>query len=403
VPIAGGPGGASTSFYAGYARAFEKVRRNRDIVLVDQRGTGDSARLNCDFDDEVIEGQLSPEETAEYTRQCLEALPHDPRYFTTSIAVRDLEALRIALGYPALNVYGASYGTRVAQHYARRYPETTRTVILDGVAPPQLPLGPDIATEAQKALDNIFARCIEDAQCNERFPELGATFAELRARLADQPVEVSLIHPISGERDSVTFGDMEMAGALRLMSYNPLSVALMPLLISEAAAGNYQPLAAMFVSSSESMNEQLATGMHNAVVCTEDVPFIESIDEQALAKTYIGPMMTDALVAMCSVWPKGVLDAGFHEPLDTDVPVLLLSGGADPVTPPAFADMAAVELSNARHLTGPDQGHGLAGVGCMPDIVASFVADASVDALDTECMDRMFVMPFFLDFSGPAP
>ena len=113
--------------------------------------------------------------------------------------------------------------------------------------------------------------------------------------------------------------------------------------------------------------------------------------------------VTDALVAMCSVWPKGVLDEGFHEPLTTDLPVLLLSGGADPVTPPAFADMAAVELSNARHLTGPDQGHGLAGVGCMPDIVASFVADASVDTLDTECMDRMFVMPFFLDFSGPAP
>lgn len=122
VPIAGGPGQASTYFYAATAQAFEELRRNRDVVLLDQRGTGDSARLDCDVDEEIVQGRLSDEQTREAALACLEALPYDPRFFTTSVAVTDLEALRVALGYTAFNVYGISYGTRVAQHYARRYP-----------------------------------------------------------------------------------------------------------------------------------------------------------------------------------------------------------------------------------------------------------------------------------------
>ena len=405
VPVAGGPGGASTNFYAGYAHAFEKVRRNRDILLIDQRGTGKSEIMACDFDDEVLEGQLSIEETVALSAECLEELPHDPRFFTTSVAVTDLEALRIAMGYPALNLYGSSYGTRVAQHYVRRYPDTTRTVILDGVAPPQIALGPGIAIEAQKALAAIFDRCSESADCNEAFPDIGGRFQRLIQDLAATPAVVDLPHPVTAEMTTVTFSDAELAGAIRLMSYSPDSVALIPLLINESANGNFVPLAATFLLAAQSMSDQLAIGMHNAVICTEDTPFIEEVDTRALEQTYIGPLMIDTLVAICSVWPAGVLDEGFHEPLATDIPVLLLSGSADPVTPPWFADMAAVELGNARHLTGADQGHGLAGQGCLPDIIGRFVETASVAEtdLDAGCTDRLYAMPFFVDFSGPAP
>ena len=176
VPIAGGPGQGTIEFYAGTSGAFEPLRRDRDILLVDQRGTGDSSRMSCPVDDDFADTTLSTEEIAAYSTECLEALPHDPRYFTTSVAVSDLEAVREALGYPALNLYGISYGSRVAQHYARRYPATTRTVVLDGVVPPQLPLGPEIATESQAAIDRIFARCAEDPDCNEHFPDLAARF-----------------------------------------------------------------------------------------------------------------------------------------------------------------------------------------------------------------------------------
>ena len=403
VPIAGGPGGASTNFYAGYAHAFEKVRRHRDILLIDQRGTGRSERMNCDFGDEVIEGQLSREETIAYTRECLEMLPHDPRFFTTSVAVQDLEALRQALGYPTLNIYGSSYGTRVAQHYARMYPETTRSIILDGVVPPHFALGPGIALEAQKALQAILDRCAESVDCNNAFPDVATEFAKLKADLSEEPVSVELPHPVSGKRDTVEFSDTEFAGAIRLMSYNPKTIALMPLMIHEAANGNFVPLAATFMAAAENMSDQLAIGMHNAVVCTEDTPFYGDVDVGPLEKTYIGPMMTEALEASCSVWPAGVIDDELRTPLKTDTPVLLLSGNADPVTPPYFADLAAVDLGNARHLIGVNQGHGLAGEGCLPDIVGRFVESASIDELDTDCMSRLYAMPFFLDFAGPAP
>ncbi|MGH8222423.1 MAG: alpha/beta hydrolase, partial [Woeseiaceae bacterium] len=405
VPIAGGPGQSAVAFYAAYADAFEAVRKRRNILLLDQRGTGESASLDCDIDDEVIDGRFSIEQTLEETVNCLGRLEHDPRLFSTSVAVQDLEALRIVLGAPQLNLYGVSYGTRVAQHYLRRFPDTTRSVILDGVVPPQLPLGPDIALEAQRALESIFARCAESQPCRERFPSLANEFAALRERLSQTPVVLQLSHPLTAKTEELAFGAQELAGAIRLLSYHPSTVALIPLLIHEAARGNVGPLASQFLMLSERMADALSIGMHNTVVCAEDVPYIDPdrVDRGQLDATYIGSVQLDALEAICSVWPRGPVDDGFRAPVSSDRPVLLLSGEADPVTPPRYADLAAVRLRNARHLTGPRQGHGQAARGCMPEIIGRFVASASVDGLDADCYERVHAMPFFLDFSGPAP
>jgi pimeloyl-ACP methyl ester carboxylesterase len=405
VPLAGGPGAGAIRFYAAYAAAFEPVRRERDILLLDQRGTGDSARLDCPIDDDIVEGQYTEEQTLEFTHTCLEQLPHDPRYFTTSIAVADLEALRAALGYPALNLLGTSYGSRVAQHFARRYPESTRTLVLDGVVPPQLPLGPDIALEAQRALDEIFARCAEDAACNGAFPEIDLDFAALRSRLEEGPVTVALSDPVTGKPSEIEFGRNELAGAIRLLAYQPNSIAIVPLAIHEGANGNLAPLAAQFQLTVTSMADALALGMHNSVMCTEDLPFVErpAIDFAALERTYIGALQFEALDTICSVWPRGPIDDDFNAPLATDIPVLLLSGTADPITPPRYAELALVEMSNYRHLANPLQGHGQVAAGCMPKLIADFVAAADPSGLDSSCMDRAFIMPFFVDFSGPTP
>lgn len=405
VPIAGGPGQASTEFYAATANAFEAVRRNRDIVLIDQRGTGRSAKMHCAANNDFIEGRYSREQTVAETQACLGSLPYDPRYFTTSIAVQDLEALRVALGYDKFNLYGISYGTRVAQHFLRRYPDSTRTVVLDGVVAPQIALGPGIAIDAQNAIDSIFNRCAASVQCNERFPAIRNDFRALKTRLSSEPELVVMANPTSGQVEEIRFGDTEMAGALRLLSYHPTSVALMPLLIDEAVKGNYAPLAAQSAMIAESMSDALSIGMHNAVVCTEDAPYFEAegVSRDALLATYIGPVNLDTLEAICSVWPKGILDEEFKAPVSSDIPVLLLSGDADPVTPPSYGDLAAVGLGNARHLTGRNQGHGQAPRGCVSDIIGDFVATASIDGLDTECMERLHAMPFFLDFSGPSP
>ncbi len=405
VPIAGGPGQGAVQFYSAYAGAFEALRRDRDILLVDQRGTGSSARLDCPTDEELIEGQYSREQTLAYTRECLDALPYDPRFFTTSVAVTDLEAVRLALDLPTLNLYGISYGSRVAQHYARRYPDSTRTVILDGVVPPQLPLGPEIALEAQRAVEAIFARCAENPACDDAFPEVADEFAALTTRLEKRAVEVELADPLTGRPETIDFGRAELAAAVRLLAYHPQSIAMLPLLVSEAADGRYAPLAAQFVMTLRQLSDALAIGMHNSVMCTEDVPFFRRlrIDREAIAATYIGVAQIDALEAICSLWPAGPLDENLREPLATDAPTLLLSGTADPITPPRYANLAAQGLRRAWLLTQPGQGHGQIAVGCMPRIVAQFVANAGLDEVDTGCIEQAFVMPFMLDFTGPSP
>ena len=407
VPIAGGPGQGSVEFYAIYRGAFEPLRRNRDILLIDQRGTGASSRMDCPIDDDALlfQSEFSLDDTLQFVKDCLEDLPHDPRYFTTSVAVTDLEAVRVALGYSKLNLYGVSYGTRVAQHFARRYPDSTRTVVIDGVVPPQIALGPEIATESQMAVDKILARCAEDAACNERFPDIASTFARIVAELREEPVDITVPHPNTGRMEAFSFGEGEFAGAVRLLAYNPATIALLPLFIHEAGEGNWVPLGAQYLMTALQMSDALALGMHNAVMCTEDMPFLDrtTIDFAGIKASYMGSFQLEALEAMCEIWPAGPIDAEFKVPVASDLPFLLLSGDADPITPPRYADLAAVDLGNAVHLIGTHQGHGQIAVGCTSRLVADFVAAVDPGVIDAECMERSFVMPFFLDFSGPAP
>ena len=211
--------------------------------------------------------------------------------------------------------------------------------------------------------------------------------------------------PTTGARDVVEFGNDEFGAAVRLLLYNPRTVALLPLLIDSAANGHYAPFAAQFRMAATALADALNIGMHNAVMCTEDAPFIDwdAVDADALAASYLGPLQLDAIRTMCSIWPDGVLDDGLREPLATDLPVLLLSGEADPITPPEYAQMAAVELRQAWLLTGKNQGHGIAPVGCMPRVIDLFIDNAALADGDASCLDDAFSMPFFLDFTGPAP
>lgn len=405
VPIAGGPGQGTIQFYTANYWAFKGVNRDRDILLIDQRGTGESATMDCEFDDDMVEGEYSRELTLKFTRECLDQLPYDPRFFTTSAAVTDIEAVREALGYPTLNIYGVSYGSRVAQHFARRYPESTRSLIIDGVVPPQISLGPEIATESQKAVEKILARCRENQACNERFPAVEDDFKRVVASLREAPVELSVPHPSTGRPEVIDFGEGELAGAIRLLAYHPNTMALLPLLVHEAGQGNYVPIGSQFMMTVISMMDSLSLGMHNAVMCTEDAPFYDpaTIDYDGLSASYMGRFQLDALETICSVWPAGLLDDEFKVPLATDIPVLLLSGDADPITPPRYADLAAIDLNNAVHLIGKNQGHGQILVGCTADVIAKFIDNLDPGELDATCLERSFVMPFFLDFSGPAP
>ena len=405
--IAGGPGMGTSEMYPGVAQAFARLRRDRDIIVVDQRGTGRSNPLRCgdrtDRDLSADTGAFLAE-----SRRCLETLAkrNDLRQYTTSIAVRDLERVRIALGVAQWNIYGVSYGSRVAQHYLRRHPQQTRSVILDGVVPPGLALGPDIALDAQAAFDRILARCSRDASCSNRFGDSRAHFEQLQARLRRAPVAVALPDPTSGEPVRLEFGAAHLAGVLRLQSYAASTAALLPLALHEAAArDNFTTLAGLYLMSANNLGDSIAAGMHNSVVCTEDLPFIDpaAVDRRQLEGTYIGVEQLDALREICSYWPRGPLDADFREPLRSDVPVLLLSGSDDPVTPPANADRAMQQLTRARHLVLPGQGHGQIGVTCMDRVITEFVKGLDPARLDARCLASVKPAPFFTSPSGSAP
>jgi pimeloyl-ACP methyl ester carboxylesterase len=404
--IAGGPGQGSIQGYAPLLTAFNGIRRERDLVLVDQRGTGGSNRLDCDMPEDAFEsGELRPEELGQLARDCLAALHARPQFYTSSLAVRDLDAVRAALGYRQLNVFGGSYGTRVAQHYARRYPERTRTLVLDGVVPPGLALVPNIAIESQRALDRVFARCARDPECGRRFPDLAAQYAALDRRLRGGPVETQLPDPVTGELRTIEVTRAHLVTMARMLTYSPATASILPLVLHEAATnGNLAPLAAQAEMAGDDLERMLAMGMHHSVVCAEDAPHFEgAIDRDALEETTIGPLMLDGMAAVCAVWPRGPVDADFDEPLDTEVPALLLSGEFDPATPAAYGAQAAAGFRNGLHVVVPGQGHGQVSLPCVQRIVRDFVRAGSIAGLDTACIATIEPAPFFLTFSGSAP
>lgn len=406
--ITGGPGQSTVDFYLQLRAAFEPIRRDRDLILVDQRGTGRSAAgFGCDVPQDLAletAGAAELDQLNRFVDACLANLEHDPRYYTTSVAVRDLDRVRAALGIERWNVYGVSYGTRVAQHYLRRFPERVRAVILDGVVPADLTLGPEVAIFAQRALDSIFARCMQEPECGTRFGDLHVRFAELLARLKEQPIRApsAALEGTSAGAAS-TFGAAHLQALARFMSYNTQTAALMPLVFSEAYAGNYEPLVAQAQTILRDLPEALSFPMSNAVLCTEDAPFIPE-NVPGLESTFLGTAIVDALRAICARWPAGVLDDDFKTPVVSDRPVLLMSGEADPITPPEYAERTIANgLSNSVHLVGRAQGHGLAPVGCVPRLMRSFLQSADPAALEPECLALEPPTPFFVTLMGPTP
>ena len=404
--LAGGPGQGARDAFVPVLGALAGVRRDRDIVLIDQRGTGGSNPMNCDFPDETFDTQIDPERFRSMARDCLASLPGDPRYYTTSVAIRDLDAVRAALGYERINLYGGSYGTRVAQHYLRHYPGHTRTVILDGVVNPSLALGAALALDAESALRADLSRCSQSTECAERYPTLAADFDSLRARLAEQPVTVKIPDPVTAEPREITFTAGHLALVARLLIYSDNTAALLPLFLHEAQAnGNFAPLAAQAEMVQQQLEDALAYGMHNSVVCSEDLPFLDraSLDHVALERSFLGNAMLDGLTAMCEVWPRGVVDPDLKEPLQSSVPALLLSGEFDPVTPPAYAAAAAAGFKDHASFVFRGQGHIQLGLKCAQSLIRHFLDAGTATGLDAQCVDTVAAAPFFLGFNGGAP
>ena len=400
VFLAGGPGQAATEAFPALAAALAPINRRRDILLVDQRGTGDSNPLDCP---QPVAPLTRPEseDLAAATRACLAGLTGDPRFYTTSVAVGDLEQVRDWLDYPQLNLLGVSYGTRVALEYTRRFPARVRSLVLDGVVPPPLALGSEHGRNARRALDQLFAACRAAPGCRQRLPDPALSLTELR-RLVAEGRELQVADPRTGEPRSVWLDTALLGGVIRLLSYSPESAALLPLLLGDAASsGDPSRLAAQALMVNEQLARQISQGMELSVVCSEDVPYFP--EDAREDHSLLGGALVESLLTRCGVWPEGTIPADFKEPLVSPVPALLLSGELDPVTPPAYGRAVARDLENSLHLVVPGQHHNVVARGCLPELVAGFVAAATVADLDTACVERIGPLPFFTRFSGPDP
>jgi pimeloyl-ACP methyl ester carboxylesterase len=356
--------------------------------------------LDCQLPDELQTVKFDREVLQRSTRECLAKLPGDPRFYTTSVAVRDLDDVRAMLGYRQINLYGISYGTRVVQHYLRRFPQQVRSAVLDGVVPVETVLGPEIAPAAQKSLDAILTRCANQTACNAAFPNVVEDFRSVRKRLAHGPITMTIPDPRTAMPTSLDFGEAHLDVAVRLLSYTSESAALLPFLIHEAANNRPQAMAAQALLVARSIGDQVANGMHNSVVSFMRK---EALADPAIANSYLGSVFTEALQASCAVWPQGIIDEDFHSPLHSSVPTLLLSGENDPVTPSSFGEQALKSFVHGEHFVFAGRGHGQFNSPCGMSVIASFVEHASIQLHERECLARVVPMPFMLDANGPAP
>ena len=399
--LAGGPGQAAVETYPTLDPAFAEVRKQRGIVLVDQRGTGGSNALSCRNDGLVDETSASA--MAAQAAACAKALSAraDLRQYTTSDAVADLEAVRQAIGVQEINLVGVSYGTRVAQQYAMRHPESTRSIVLDSVVPNTLGLGNIFARNLDDALAQQFALCTKSAACKGKLGDPRAELDALLAKLRAAPVPVQYRDATSGEMKQDTLTAGHVAGLVRMYAYMPAAGALLPKLIHEANQGRPANLMALSQLMSGDLEDAMAMGMQLSVVCSEDRASMVANAEDA--GTVLGNSIVDSMAAACAVWPAGDMPADFHQPLSTDVPALLLSGEFDPVTPPRYGDEVAKSLPNGRHLVLRGQGHNVIGAGCMPKLFTQFIEKADAKALDAGCLDHLAYVPPFTSFNGWEP
>lgn len=363
VFLAGG-GVVPATRYAGFlSRAFSTLRRHRDILLVDQRGTWNSQPLSCEPGN---------------AHQCLESLRSraDLRGYSTAAAMDDLDAVRDWLGYPMLSLYGVSYGTKAAQVYFKRYPQRVRAAVLYGVVPLSAASQLDLAASSQQSLDRVFAMCAADAACQAAFPRLAAEFDSLLTRLGNAPG--------AGAPEPIT--DRMVRNVVQEMLGSARSIERLPLLIHLAYLGDYRAVAeAVFGGDGPPPPPPAPRGVFWSILCGESIPLIDaSAIARATAGTFFGDAPVRSQLDACADWPRAELPVGFWELAQASVPVLAISGDLDPITPPRYGELVVGRLGNARHLVVPNRSHGDVDP-CITGMFEQFLVAGGPAGLDTRC------------------
>jgi pimeloyl-ACP methyl ester carboxylesterase len=408
--LAGGPGQSAVAVAAPTMALFARLNNRRDIVFVDQRGTGGSAPLQCeDPEHESLAEQADPERQVRLATQCKAELLKLPyvqsedalRFFTTSIAVQDLDAVRRVLGAEQIDLVGESYGTRVALEYQRQFPNAVRRSVIDGVAPPDMALPASFSLDNQSAFDAMLAACAAEPACAHDHPDLRANFASL---LASLPRTVEAAHPLTGRAEAFVLGRDMLLGAVRNALYVPSIAAALPAAIDAAQRGEFAGLVGLNSTFAARKSTRIATGMHLSVVCAEDVPRVRDSADRPGGD--FGTEFARFYARMCAKWPRGEVPPAFYAIAASPAPVLVLSGGLDPATPPRHGERVVRALGPmARHVVVANAGHGVLGIGCMRDVVYRFV-DATSDrdalAVDVGCVANVPRPPAFRPIGSDA-
>lgn len=404
----GGPGQAATDMAEWVGEKFDALRDERDLLFVDQRGTGRSAPLQCQLRDPAdpqsyLGDALPPDRTA----RCLEELGRNAdltRYGFLELA-HDTEAVRTALGYVSLDVWGASYGTRAAQVYMRTYPRNVRSAVLEGVVAPGYYQPSGYAQGMEAALAGVARDCRADAACAAAFPDFAREVREVAHRLERSPGTAEILDPDTGARIRLTLSRATYVDLLRRMLYDVGATSRLPYLVHRAYQGDYRPAVQLALRDRRGYQRGIYWGLNLAVTCSEDLPFV---DQQAAARdngrTLLGDWRVRQQVAACRGWPTFPLPADYHRPVPLDIPTVLVSGELDPVTPSHGGEAAAAALRNSLHVVIPHAAHnygGLQGAECVDALLVRFIRQASVAGLDPSCVRQVRRPPFVLDEPEP--
>lgn len=410
--FAGGPGQSAIALAGPMAAQLARFSNRRDLVFIDQRGTGRSAPLSCD---EAADARLPLAEVIDPAQQLkrlaacrtrLAQLPHgDLRHYTTTHAMADAEAVRVALGAPQINLVGASYGSRAVLEYLRLHPTAVRRAVIDGAAPPDMVLPQSFSTDNQAALDAVFAACAKDRACSDAHPQLATRW---RAWLKSLPREVAVVHPYLGREERFVLGVEAVLGLVRSPLYVPAFASALPQAIGDAVEGRLAPLFGLSSALQSGGGQQLYTGMHFSVVCTEDDPRRSASTDPPGAD--FGQAFGQLYARACADWPRGRVDPAFYTMPHSPAPVLLMSGGDDPATPPRHGARVATALGpKARHVVVSHGGHGVMSLPCLREAVFRFIdatSDETALAVGTGCVAGVPRAPAFAPLTqaaGKAP
>ncbi len=397
--LAGGPGQAAVELATGLNHVFREVRKTRDIILVDQRGTGESSPLSCDFEavDNVyssLPDALNPQEV----KDCVAQFKGDVTQYNSENAIRDFDAIRAALGHEKLNIYGGSYGTRAGLVFMRMFPESLESVVLDSVGPIEVPIGM-FGQSGARSFNLLLENCKNNESCNTAFPNLAEEFQAVKVRLAKEVASIDILHPRLGTPTKLVIDNTKFTGNLRFQLYGMEGRSMVPLVIHQAFLGNYQPLIGLMARTED---EQLVyTGLLFNIVCNEDIPRVSEADRAADASNnFDGEDSHSAWDMVCPFFPEYRPSEDFYQSVTADIPTLILSGNLDPVTPPSNGEYSAKSLPNSHHIIVENASHTVAMSTCASDIINEFLTSKTPKTLDESCLKDIPQETFMTSVNG---